>query len=186
MKHLKISLYTAILSTTLNGKKTTIIIIQTNSILERYYVTNTHHQAAKIESIVITMLGGFSTLFGHFMKSLISHFYTAACKFKVKRSDSQNFDEKKLPGRCVSPLFGSILSRYQFLHKSYTQQHQYQLLHNSRHKTPTFGFELLYNLILDRSRILCNGIYVYLVCIYNYLFTYVMFMCVYSSVFYNL
>ena len=58
------------------------------------------------------LLGGFSTLFGHFMKSLISHFYTAACKFKVKRSDSQNFDEKKLPGRCVSPLFGSILSRY--------------------------------------------------------------------------
>ena len=55
MKHLKISLYTAILLTTLNGKKTTIII-QTNSILERYYVTNTHHQAAKIESIVITML----------------------------------------------------------------------------------------------------------------------------------
>ena len=40
------------------------------------------------------MVGGFSTLFGHFLKSLISHFYTTACKFKVKRSDSQNFGKK--------------------------------------------------------------------------------------------
>ena len=162
------------------------MIIQSEISVSMLIILQQIEPRSVLAAVEIPAVGGFSTLFGHFMKSLISHFYTAACKFKVKRSDSQNFDEKKLPGRCVSPLFGSILSRYQFLHKSYTQQHQYQLLHNSRHKTPTFGFELPYNLILDRSRILCNGIYVYLVCIYNYLFTYVMFMCVYSSVFYNL
>ena len=43
-------------------------------------------------------------------------------------------------------------------------------------KTTASCFELLHNLILDRSRILCNVIYVlYLVYIYTYLFSYLTF-----------
>ena len=120
------------------------------------------------------------------MKSLISHFYTAACKFKVNRSDSQNFGEKNYREgvfRRFSVLYCPGTSFYTNHTRSSISTSFYTIHVIKRH---SFGFELPYNLILDRSRILCNGIYVYLVCIYNYLFTYVMFMCIYSSVFYNL
>ena len=73
-------------------------------------------------------VGGFSTLFRHFLKSLIFLFYTAACKFKVKCSDSQNFDKKNYLEGVFCRFSAPVLVCTQILHSTKLYSRFYRIL----------------------------------------------------------